>query len=611
MSESIHERIKRLRKEKNLTQLQLAEKLNVTDKAVSKWESAEGNPDISLLAKLASIFEVSVDYLLIGKDPLPKLKYVSRFEQCVKTTDLALYQQIKINNNRSDETGKTLGEYVLELENIILFKAMVQDKLIHLNDYLEDNKLNEKDTIKLNLFNQFIKLAFLIKQPEIILFDYLSSYKMRQGKIFDLAHESLQAWRMDKNIPHNVKLFYVLKDDFFNTLTFNEDLADTVITNVLTKQANGLFWFAGLPHLLHFAYKNENKKLIDACIDYITQYNQDTSEFYSKKRADPSFKLISPGLVGFYNNVGEGKLEIKNASSFVLKETFDIAFNRLDYPFIEKINMIQQKLLPMSPNFALHITTEYEIRMLKTQNDPHVSLKEKKIQSVLHDDLVDINQLLYFNDFEFYQEMIERPCSHVEILFRLIQEKKIKDVFDFAVKYELGKIIDNIKENKTANLFTGIEVKKLITLTSPNSSYFINKLRNHFGGNDNFPFRKVSDLEFFIDLKREIPRTKLLSLEDHRFFEYFIKYWSPDRLSTFPPEGYHQNPRFYFDSVLEGLILQQPDNYLAQNVLLNAGAKLHHRWVENPGDEYEKRHDEVDDVSTQLLKNQIQILLKK
>lgn len=47
-----------------LTQLQVAEKLNYTDKAVSKWERGESVPDISVLKQVASLYGVTVDYLL-------------------------------------------------------------------------------------------------------------------------------------------------------------------------------------------------------------------------------------------------------------------------------------------------------------------------------------------------------------------------------------------------------------------------------------------------------------------------------------------------------------------------------------------------------------------
>ena len=53
-----------LRKEKGMTQLELAEKMGVTDKAVSKWERDLSFPDISSIPKLAEIFEVTADDLL-------------------------------------------------------------------------------------------------------------------------------------------------------------------------------------------------------------------------------------------------------------------------------------------------------------------------------------------------------------------------------------------------------------------------------------------------------------------------------------------------------------------------------------------------------------------
>ena len=56
--------ISTLRKEKGMTQLELAEKMGVTDKAVSKWERDLSFPDINSIPKLAEIFEVSVDDLM-------------------------------------------------------------------------------------------------------------------------------------------------------------------------------------------------------------------------------------------------------------------------------------------------------------------------------------------------------------------------------------------------------------------------------------------------------------------------------------------------------------------------------------------------------------------
>lgn len=58
--------IKALREKNKLTQLQLADKLGVSDKTVSKWETGKGYPDITLLEPIADAFRVSVTELISG-----------------------------------------------------------------------------------------------------------------------------------------------------------------------------------------------------------------------------------------------------------------------------------------------------------------------------------------------------------------------------------------------------------------------------------------------------------------------------------------------------------------------------------------------------------------
>lgn len=64
---SIGKTIAALRKKIGLTQSELAERLNISNKAVSKWENGQGYPDISLFPALANIFGVSIDYLMLQK----------------------------------------------------------------------------------------------------------------------------------------------------------------------------------------------------------------------------------------------------------------------------------------------------------------------------------------------------------------------------------------------------------------------------------------------------------------------------------------------------------------------------------------------------------------
>ncbi|MBR4237787.1 helix-turn-helix domain-containing protein [bacterium] len=67
MARKIGDRIKELRNKKELTQAELADKLGFTSQTVSNWESGIREPDIDSLTQLASLFNVSLDYLLLGK----------------------------------------------------------------------------------------------------------------------------------------------------------------------------------------------------------------------------------------------------------------------------------------------------------------------------------------------------------------------------------------------------------------------------------------------------------------------------------------------------------------------------------------------------------------
>ena len=58
--------IKELREKNKMTQLQLADRLGVSDKTVSKWETAKGYPDITLLEPIAGAFRISVTELISG-----------------------------------------------------------------------------------------------------------------------------------------------------------------------------------------------------------------------------------------------------------------------------------------------------------------------------------------------------------------------------------------------------------------------------------------------------------------------------------------------------------------------------------------------------------------
>ena len=81
MDMTIGKRIALLRKEKNLTQEELAQRMGVSPQAVSKWENNQTCPDISALPGLAKLLGVTVDELLSGKEELPAVRILPPAER--------------------------------------------------------------------------------------------------------------------------------------------------------------------------------------------------------------------------------------------------------------------------------------------------------------------------------------------------------------------------------------------------------------------------------------------------------------------------------------------------------------------------------------------------
>jgi transcriptional regulator with XRE-family HTH domain len=86
------------RKQKNLTQEQLAEKLNITNRAVSKWERGLSLPDASIMIQLCNILDINVNELLSGKIIDKKDYQESLEENIINTID---YTNKKIENKNN------------------------------------------------------------------------------------------------------------------------------------------------------------------------------------------------------------------------------------------------------------------------------------------------------------------------------------------------------------------------------------------------------------------------------------------------------------------------------------------------------------------------------
>ena len=103
------------RKKNNLTQMQLAEKLNITDRAISKWENGKSMPDSSIMLDLCNELKISVNELLSGE--------VIKMEDYMKQAEENL---LKIEKEKEEKDRQLLNlELVIGYFSLITFLILI------------------------------------------------------------------------------------------------------------------------------------------------------------------------------------------------------------------------------------------------------------------------------------------------------------------------------------------------------------------------------------------------------------------------------------------------------------------------------------------------------
>lgn len=165
--QKIGKKIVSLRKQNNMTQMELADKMGISFQAVSNWERGNSMPDISKLPDLAEIFGVSLDELLGEKLSLVEAAVEDRLEECVKSGEVAeeeiqnvlpILKPKQIQNMAANADAQTLQTFlpfldeddVAELarkakkngQNIIMYLPYMDDEVVA--EWAREDKKNGK-----------------------------------------------------------------------------------------------------------------------------------------------------------------------------------------------------------------------------------------------------------------------------------------------------------------------------------------------------------------------------------------------------------------------------------------------------------------------------------
>lgn len=392
---SIGKTIAELRKAKGWTQVELAERLNISDKAVSKWESETGYPEITMFPKLADLFGVSIDYLMTGKKVQPEIITMSKAELCAKNDDITLLKEIDFS--QKDESNKCLIDYIKQYESLNVFAALCA---------ADDRAKGAFDLLT------FLKFCLLSNHLELLnktgfwLKPRICSYK------FD-SPEDIMGLMPVGALEHfgqrqgNDQYVCVLPDDFFTMIATDKRINETTIDFLLGKQrGRKCVWYHAFPYLIDACYEVGNTDLLGRLLALSEENNQ----YAYDNLNDKSNYAFNYFFIGFkYSNNGHGLVRI-------LDKTLNLALQKNDFEMIDRMNALNRNVMKYW-GFKCGIVSDDEIRVAKLKLDKSVSAQDIIIQSSIHNGIVVIDELLAVNDADLIEKTLEKhPVSKYELL---------------------------------------------------------------------------------------------------------------------------------------------------------------------------------------------------
>ena len=436
---SIGKTIATLRKAKGWTQVELAEKLNVSDKAVSKWESEAGLPEISQLPTMATLFGVTIDYLLTGKTPEKEIVTISKAELCAKTDDVSLAEEVK--DLPHDENNKKIVDYILQYQSLNVFK-----------------KLCEIDSSFINRFKMLdaMRLAVVSNSLSILV-----------GKVFSIDGNCKFTFENEDEIksllPVEDKEYFrnyqdqcicLIPRDFFTLLVTDKRVNETTL-NVFLSNQNGreCVWYHAFPYLIDEAYKNGNDKLLLKLLDISRKNNAIAYEtidpIYDNYDSSYNYVLNYFFIAPKYGNKGHGLVR-------VLESTIKAALEKGDFDMVQEFNNINidvenfvttkfRRLHESMTKSKCYVATSDEIRVAKLKLDKSVSRTDLEIQSAIHNGIVDIKEVKEIADFKAVKKALnDYPVHPFELVYRMYQQQKWRELFEFSVDYDINRLSDAI-----------------------------------------------------------------------------------------------------------------------------------------------------------------------
>ena len=403
---TIGKRILEIRKKEKLTQAELGDRLNVTDKAVSKWENDTGEPSIQSLVDISKEFNVSLDYLMTG---VKDVKNMSLSEKIAATDNLDLYKENYRSAMELDLyfkeaiTNKTLIDYLLEYRSEKVLKYIVEHVI---GSYKDVFKEYHEEIVLFALENEW--------------FDILNNeQKVRSGLyLYSLAIKDEK--KPDENIRYSPSSF-VLSGALADGIAKSEYMTEKS-WNFILGYGGPMNWSKGIRVILEKAILVKHKQ-VNNIIKIIERCNNRIEDLKVKHRVGEAYSVYQFYSDGIYAERSY-KFRVDYSYIPVSKQSVMNAIEIKDFSLAKKLNLLTNDKVPA-----------YDLKMYEVNSNDKLSEKDKLRESVYVGELIDIDKLIQTKDFDLYEELIKEPATPYELAMKYLKTKEFKKLYKLAEDY--------------------------------------------------------------------------------------------------------------------------------------------------------------------------------
>ncbi len=518
---SIGETIAKLRRQKGWTQISLAKKLQVSDKAVSKWEKDNGTPSIEFFPVLAELFGVSIDYIMTGEEPRKEIITMSKLELCAQKDDVSLVGNFTADTR--DESGRSLRDYVFKYKSYqVLRKLLIRCESAEAFANVVGQKLSYRPTKEefanvlyyAILTDTVSKMKALINKRRSEAYDVFQAYLDLMtskeletedfSRIFDLLVKQPKLLRNS----HDILFAKWEKQNYYDHGRFGKSL-----------------WALGISELMDHAVKCRETGVFDKYFIYLKNINEESIVY-----VDAVKKQRESQIPNFYGVTPFMDEKLKHPYITFKLSTLKFLLNNGDVEKAQEADKFN------SLYDGVCLDTD-ELRVAKLKQNKSVSAEELMVQRAIHNGILYIDELLAVKNVKIIKKALnDYPIHTVEKLLKFYDNEQWRDLFQWSVDNKnfvlsdavINKEIESVEEEiikyakaKTADFIVNREHIKVVERNEINGKIIEHTVHLDQKGtkNDLIEFFKICKTQILENITLSIEKEKTIAELSKEYFE--------------------------------------------------------------------------------------------